>query len=160
MFDYFNNEKLRTKKNTDIADYNCGGWALNTFSWYCPCNEYAVKHRDEIYYDINPKNDEQYLLSPERTKICVEEMVKQFAGKIRPINNLHELKNNEYAVAFRLAPEYDDFHFCKRASNGKWSHKPGTKTIRPISKEEVFAEVWVSGFIEYTGQLVLLAVIK
>ena len=35
-FDPLNNQKTRNIKNSNRYNYNCGGYALETFSWYCP----------------------------------------------------------------------------------------------------------------------------
>ena len=34
--DFFNIKRTRNEENTDIEYYNCGGYALETYSWYCP----------------------------------------------------------------------------------------------------------------------------
>ena len=38
-FDPKNSNHLRNINNTDKFDYNCGGYALGTFSWYTPFDE-------------------------------------------------------------------------------------------------------------------------
>ena len=37
-YDYLNSNNYRNINNTSITLYNCGGYALNTFNWYCPRN--------------------------------------------------------------------------------------------------------------------------
>ena len=34
--DPFNHNGKRNRSNTDTDDYNCGGFALGTYSWYAP----------------------------------------------------------------------------------------------------------------------------
>ena len=36
MSDFLNSNKLRNEENTLESSYNCGGYALRTFSWYLP----------------------------------------------------------------------------------------------------------------------------
>ena len=37
--DWLNRSGLRNADNTDIDLYNCGGYALGTYSWYMPYPE-------------------------------------------------------------------------------------------------------------------------
>ena len=37
--DPFNKNNKRNVRNTERNTYNCGGYALGTFSWYCPHDE-------------------------------------------------------------------------------------------------------------------------
>ena len=75
---------------------------------------------------------------------------------LRRIQTLDELKENEYAVAFRLS-DYD-FHYIKRASNGHWFHKRGSSNYIDTMKEEVvFSESWGNG---YDGEIALLAIAR
>ena len=41
--DFFNERQTRNEENTEKKDYNCGGYALRTFSWYLPY-EYDEKN--------------------------------------------------------------------------------------------------------------------
>ena len=36
MYDPLNKTNYRNTNNTYNKDFNCGGWALNTFNWLCP----------------------------------------------------------------------------------------------------------------------------
>lgn len=36
MDDPLNKTNYRNTNNTYNEDFNCGGWALNTFNWLCP----------------------------------------------------------------------------------------------------------------------------
>ena len=40
--DLFNNERARNIHNTDTYFYNCAGYALGTFSWYQPYDDYDI----------------------------------------------------------------------------------------------------------------------
>ena len=149
-----NLNKTRNVRNTDIDDYNCGGYALGTFSWYRPS--------DNIYFDFGSRHLESIINGIENaTKECVEYMLNDFKGKLRVIKTTKELKENEYAIAFRISGNrYNDFHYAKRGDNGVWYHKMGHTKIRKIKKEKVFAKTWDFGEIEYCGNLVLFAKVK
>ena len=41
MDDPLNKTNYRNTNNTYNEDFNCGGWALNTFNWLCPFVNYA-----------------------------------------------------------------------------------------------------------------------
>ena len=146
--DYYNFNH-RTSRNTDLEDYNCGGYALGTFNWYLPYGNYEESISD-LYFGQNMSVNEiahyyeNYLLN-------------DFFGILRPIKSVNELAEDEQAIAFRVGEE--DFNFCKRGKNGVWYHKPGRNTIRRIKKSEVFAERWVSpdGFTIYDSEIILFA---
>ena len=138
------NKEGRNSKNTPLCNYNCGGYALNTYNWFCP-------NRDsDCYYSLTLE---------ERVDYAVKYMIKFFGKeKIRVISSVKEITSVEYAVAFRVGK--NDFHYMKRGKNGVWYHKPGSNTIRRATKEEVFADEWTSpcGWTIYDSKLVLLAV--
>ena len=150
--EFFNENHKRNVKNTYYRIYNCGGYALNTFSWYCP----HEKDSDRRYNSSTEKGMHT------TTDNAVNFMLKEF-NDLRVITDLKELQPNEYAIAFRIGglDGEDDFHFMKRGKNGKWYHKPGGLDIQPIAKEKVFADKWVSttwaGTCTYCGKLVLFA---
>ena len=57
MSDFLNSNKLRNEENTLESSYNCGGYALRTFSWYLP---YSVSFTD-IDQDTNSMLAEELL---------------------------------------------------------------------------------------------------
>ena len=115
--DPFNIAKERNTKNTNREEYNCGGYALGCYSWYCP---FTHQVRD---FEKN-----------------VNQILKDFPN-VRLINNTQDLMPNEYMIAFRLSQ--DDFHFMKRSKNGVWREKRGSQfKIRVVPKSVVFGEVW------------------
>ena len=150
--EFFNENHKRNVNNTYVRSYNCGGYAFNTFSWYCPYSN----NRGRKYNSTT----ERSMLNT--TNKAVEFMLKEF-NDLRVITDLKELQPNEYAIAFRIGGVggEDDFHFMKRGKNGKWYHKPGGTEIQFIAKEKVFADKWVSktwaGTYTYRGKLVLFA---
>lgn len=149
--DFFNKLGTRNTQNTRAFEYNCGGYALNTFSWYCPHNI----GNDRYYSSYSEKGMKK------TTQNAVDFMLKEFSD-LRVIKDIKELAQDEYAIAFRIGGVngVHDFHFMKRAKNGRWYHKAGGSDIRPISKDLVFGKQWVTGFFGanvYQGQLVLFA---
>ena len=133
--DPFNIAKERNIKNADRGEYNCGGYALGCYSWYCP---FSHQVRD---FEKN-----------------VNQILKDFPNA-RLIDNTQDLMPNEYMVAFRLSQ--DDFHFMKRGKNGVWREKRGSQSeIRIVPKSVVFGEVWSPHRYDngYRGEIALFAV--
>lgn len=133
--DPFNIAKERNTKNSDRGEYNCGGYALGCYSWYCP---FAHHVRD---FEKN-----------------VNQILKDFPNA-RLIDNIQDLMPNEYMVAFRLSR--DDFHFMKRSKNGVWREKRGGQPeIRIVPKSVVFGEVWSPHRYDngYRGKLAFFAI--
>lgn len=146
--DQFNKKNCRNRENTCDREYNCGGWALNTFSWYRPTQS--------VFFSRWGTDDKTPLAQTKMMDITIQSvvcMIQEFQD-LRVITHLKELKEDEYAIAFRIGSLVNDFHYCKRSKNGHWTHKMGGGSIRPIAKKEVFAENW---FGEYCGHLVLFA---
>ena len=139
MEDEYNRLGKRNIKNTTKRTYNCGGYALESFSWYLP----RLNGDDVCRADGTTIED------------CVKAMEEDFPN-LRRIQEISELKENEYAVAFRLS-DYD-FHYIKRARNGHWYHKMGgLHYIRTMKEEVVFSESWGKG---YDGEIALLAIAR
>ena len=65
MEDVMNNNGARTQSNTRSESYNCGGFALGTFSWYYPYDEDIVDYA----YDHGFIDDE------EKADICDEDQI-------------------------------------------------------------------------------------
>lgn len=139
--------------------YNCGGFALGTFNWYRPykfdCFEETLnKSIWEIREDIDCGYDYDEGCT-EIANIMVKFMESE--GLCRKINDSSELRKGEYLVAFKAS--YDDFHYARRLSNGRWFHKMGFCEIEEISEKQVFGYEWWSHLgCEYAGDLFLLAV--
>ena len=51
--DYLNKEHKRNLANTKISQYNCGGFALGTYSWYRPyhCSPRELIDMIDYYFD-------------------------------------------------------------------------------------------------------------
>lgn len=138
----------RNSRNTELSQYNCGGYALNTYNWFCPYGSYDG---DTLHgrrsKETTLKNFTRYILLT-------------FEERIRIISKVEEKTKDEYVIAFRIG--YSDFHFMKRGDNGVWYHKPGSNTIRRIKKTEVFSDAWYTpnGGIRYDSEIILFAMKK
>lgn len=143
--DLFNVQRKRNISNTERYLYNCAGYALGTFSWYCPNEE-----------DLGYWGHEENLSDVEmfaKTFETVNFMLKDFKGKLRVISSLEELRKDEYAIAYRVSSD-GDFHFMKKART-RWHHKRGnTPTILTESEDNVFNSIWCD---RYDGPIVLMA---
>ena len=151
--DYLNESGSRSVKTVNVREYNCGGYALNTFTWYRPHKSKYVVYGNEYEENLTEKDIE------ETYSYCVSVMLKDFPS-LRIIKDIKELQENEYAIAFRIGGlnnGVNDFHFMKRAKNGCWTHKMGQGDIQRIKKEQVFADVWHASFGDYKGKIVLFA---
>lgn len=140
---------MKKKKKISNFEYNCGGYALETYTWYRPSNDcwfdYGMEEMDEEEMAI-------------QTQKCVDFMLKQFKGLLRVIKGTWELQEQEYMIAFKIdGGGENDFHYMKRARNGHWSHKLGGHPVMKIKKEKVFKDHWVFSDITYYGKTVFLA---
>lgn len=141
--DQFNVNNLRNVDNSDKSGYNCAGYALQCFSWYMPAErsmEFWGWEKDEVSFPFRA------------TERAVSIMLRDFSD-LRRIQSLDEVRNNEYAILFRLSSD-GDFHYIRQVSNGHWYHKMGgAPRISTIRASEIF-EVW---FNRYDGPIVILA---
>ena len=143
--DLFNFQHKRNISNTERHLYNCAGYALGTFSWYCPNEE------DWEYWGSLDNWDDMTMLM--KTSETVQFMLKDFAGRLRLIGSVEEVNDNEYAIAYRLSRD-GDFHFMKKMANG-WHHKRGnTDRICVESEDYVLKKIWCD---RYNGPIVLMA---
>lgn len=162
--DGLNLRGMRNIRNTDRESYNCGGYALNTFSWYCP---YSSTKQGRILFRNFYSKRMKLLMGLNVNlvaRLCAKMMIKEFNGDLRIIKDLSELQKNEYAIAFRVGQD-GDFHFVKRTDKGLWLHKVGgDRKIRIMKKKEVLGnEPWANPFndeydtVEYNSKTILLA---
>lgn len=140
--DLFNHSNYRNIKNTPKSWYNCGGYALKTFSWYLPS--------DDVESWGGFIDEEDY---EEATAAAVKVMLRDFPT-LRVVQNENEVMKDEYCIAFRIS--YDgDFHYVRKAKNGVWYHKlGGCQWIDTFQAEQIYSECW---FGRYDGPLVLFA---
>ena len=143
--DLFNFQHKRNISNTEKHLYNCAGYALETFSWYCPNEE------DWEYWGHDEDLSDAEMFA--KTFETVKFMLKDFKGRLRLIGSVDEVQENEYAIAYRISSD-DDFHFMKKMKNG-WHHKRGrTDRIYVESEDYVLNEIWCD---RYNGPIVLMA---
>lgn len=145
--DELNFKRRRNIKNVDQYDYNCGGYALETFNWYCP---YDTDEQDDLYFGFLKDLDED---------ICASEtaqlMVNHFQGDLRIIKSFDELQDNEYGIIYKTGG--DDFHYVKRTKTGRFYHKPGKGKIRRMPAKEALSDVWETRFSCYSSKSIYLA---
>ena len=136
--DTLNEKKSRNMKNTFFVDYNCMGYATNTFAWACP---YDTEQEGEDLFDYGCGNYE----SNEKAELLTEKMLRDFKGKLRRIKALDEVKEGEHGILFKCGD--DDFHFIKYFPESKrFYHKRGSSRIKRISKDEALADTWCSSY--------------
>lgn len=146
IYDFYGEDELnlngeRNIQNTSKIDYNCGGYALETFNWYMP-------YEKELRYKLYGVNCGEYTLE-QTLQIAIDFMLKDFNGSLRLIDSVEELKDNEYAIAFKIGNH--DFHYAKRSKSGNWFHKMGGNSkIFRMSKEKIFSDSWINGYVSKT----------
>lgn len=144
--DLFNVQRKRNIDNTEKRLYNCAGYALGTFSWYCP-NE----KDDGNYWGFMDDWSDAEMFA--KTFETVQFMLKDFKGHLRLIGSVDEVQENEYAIAYRVSSD-GDFHFMKKMANG-WHHKRGNTSHIYIETEDyVLNEIWCD---RYDGPIALMA---
>lgn len=117
--DPFNTLGLRNIGNTVKCYYNCGGYALGTFSWYWP-------GRTEDEYDeiMEYAEDEDW---DNALELASEAIISELPGwSVVPFDLVMERKYSpkEYEiVAMRFCDH--DFHFWKLGRNWNWYDKMG-----------------------------------
>lgn len=176
--DRFNRNKTRNALNCDIEDYNCGGYALGTFSWFCPYEGMDYSNDDRVYLlfenGYNEIEVRQELLE-ENTQF----MLANIEG-LRLIGTPEEAAADERIIAYRVSlnigysdfsitnesgiivPDYVDvdFHFrMKDPDDKEWTEKMGWGSIEPCPSysEPIWNEGCLDGGFEYDGPTVLFA---
>lgn len=179
--DYLNVKRTRNCDNTNIKDYNCGGYCMNTFSWYNPYMEIVEEEGFDSFGDwaedlrISCKMDiidiYEYLL-----RVGREEILKDFPDTARLIQSTADVNEDEKLVAYRIGLifvcddhgyeylEHGDFHF-KQWEGDYWTDKPGGGNLR-FEEETIdgmLDKVWVNSWWDGTGydsDVILFAVKK
>lgn len=149
---YLNLNKERNAENTDNEEYNCGGYAMGTLTWIL-LDSFEYRDDREIW------DDEEF--AEEIANECVDEIVDYFEGLVRTINDFSELKNDEYAVLFRISYDddgyIDDYHFIKRHHDGHFTHKPGRSPVQDYIGDPLKG-VWEHSFVDYNSKIHIFAV--
>ena len=128
LFDDFNLDHKRNVRNTYVRDYNCMGYALDTYSWLIAYMEDG--ETDPFSVGVDKEEQEEILMS------CAKYLLNNFSLVPVTREQAYNVRGKKQIIAFRIA-EYD-FHFMVRRKNGSWYHKMGSQDIHRINKEEVF----------------------
>ena len=166
--DPFNRNGERNRSNTDTYDYNCGGFALGTYSWYMP---YHSDDQMEVYgrwddiqmwldvakyaNNIVDRTDARmtahtYVVS--LLNLFVERILEDFPT-VRRVQTFEEIKPDERIILFRTGA--DDFHFIVSFDHKHWWHKYGSNCIEELCEDEVFDTEWANG--RYFSPIAILA---
>ena len=131
-------------ENFDPFYYNCGGFALSTYTWVRPFE--FVEDNIEMY----PYRFDRGLWR------LVGGLLEQF--NIRCVTSFKYISSNEYPAIFRVGS--NDFHFMRYSKllDG-WIDKMGGSSCINLHKEkEIMREYWYGG--RYDSQIIKLAVRK
>ncbi len=134
LYDDFNLDHERNVRNTNFRDYNCMGYALDTYSWLIAYLE--DEETDAFNYGVNKKEQEKVLMS------CAKYLLNNFPLVPITREEAYNARGRKQIIAFRIA-RYD-FHFIVRRKNGRWYHKMGSTPICSISKDDVFTDYWTN----------------
>lgn len=117
--DPFNTLGLRNINNTTKRYYNCGGYALGTFSWYWPGR--TTEEHDEIMEYAEAEDWDNAL------ELAAEAIVDELPGwSIVPFELImkREYSPKDYEVVAMRFCDWD-FHFWKLGRNWNWYDKMG-----------------------------------
>lgn len=127
--------KNNAMRNLNRSAFNCGGYALNVFTWYLPFDR-----RNECWDFDHIERHVAYML-------------KEFGGRLRLIECESNANLYERVVFFRGCSW--DFHYVWKGKNGHYYHKMGArKNIEQMKKEEVYGESWCK---KYNGKVYIFA---
>lgn len=131
------------------AKFNCGGFALQTLTWFIPK---VWKHgRNENFYSV--EEVDEFVCD------CAQSILEEYNERYRDIERLVEVRDymevpaGIEVVGFRAASdsyedqdtgeevfEMDDFHFIWRDGNGEWWEKCGWSEVKSLEYEP--DDVW------------------
>lgn len=166
--DPFNRNGKRNRSNTDTDAYNCGGFALSTYSWYVPyrsdeqMNIYDRWDNIQMCLDVaeDADNTADRIDARETVHICVVSLLNLFVKRIledfpsvRRVQTFEEIKPDERIILFRIGA--DDFHFIVSFDHKHWWHKYGCNYIEELCEDEVLDTEWANG--RYFSPIVILA---
>lgn len=152
--DEYNVNRKRNRKNTNREDYNCFGYALETFSWGLPCD--TEEECEELYdfdmweYDYD---EDDFNESAERG---AEWMLNNVPNLRRVDSPDEKLEEGEWLIGFKVGAGTGDgdFHYIKRTPSGRFYHKPGGSYVRRMGKKEALSDNWCDG--RYTSRTIWL----
>lgn len=145
--DRFNHKKTRTLTNSDTLDYNCGGLAFETFSWYEP--EHEIGELDDIFQNLTDEGFLKEEVEYEILERAKENILNDFSN-FEYLEHLSDADVNDNVVAFRIFTDPDnedlDFHFRVRIEE-TWFEKCGGGKIRQVKSYN--ESPWREGFLCY-----------
>ena len=162
--DYLNNKKTRNAQNCENEDYNCGGFALETYSWYKPFSKnYPAKKvikRSLEFFRNTPFAPEPY--EKEVKELLVRRAIRTMLSDFPNLKKIDtegakrlpkEHKHIAFRICFSFNGDYEniynrygydyDFHYVVRLK-GSWYEKMGSSSIRKIKFQ---FEPWEYGSI-------------
>ena len=144
--DPYNTLGLRNVRNAIKREYNCAGYALGCFSWYCPDDGTRYCYFDEY------NNESMH----EQTMHFVKNILQDFPS-LRLIDSIEQAQKSDEVIAFRLSTKITDFHFMVR-KHGRWYHKQGGKpAIDTVTEQIALRESWFNDYgNEYDGEIILM----
>lgn len=166
--DPFNRNGKRNRSNTDTDAYNCGGFALGTYSWYVPyrsdeqANIYDRWANIQMWLDAAEDADNTadlidasvtantYVVS--LLNLFVKRILEDFPS-VRRVQTFEEIKPDERIILFRIGA--DDFHFIVSFDHKHWWHKYGCNYIEELCEDEVLDTEWANG--RYFSPIAILA---
>lgn len=166
--DPFNRNGKRNRSNTDTDAYNCGGFALGTYSWYVPYRSDEQRQIYERWANIqmwldaaeDADNTADRIDARETVHICVVSLLNLFVKRIledfpsvRRVQTFEEIKPDERIILFRIGA--DDFHFIVSFDHKHWWHKYGWNYIEELCEDEVLDTEWADG--RYFSPIAILA---
>lgn len=143
-YDSLNSRKCRNRDNTERHDYNCAGFALETYNWYAPYTK-KMSNIKLIEQLISNGIDDEDLVTAIMLNYNVSIILKDFKDRVRVFSHhTSPLKENERLIAFRVYFEWRDdcktifdcdFHFMKKEDD-IWYEKMGGCPIEEVCKAE------------------------
>ena len=141
----------KNSRKTYRGSYNCGGYALRTYTWFLPyqClnteDEKLLNKEDDLkeyVYEIWDEMDENVYDERDIKSICnnaasmlVDHMISAFEGKLREIAKVDDAKKDERVIAFRFGSK--DFHYMIKGRVGhQWHSKMGASHYIDTFDEE------------------------
>lgn len=164
--DPLNRKQNRNVTNTAENSYNCGGYALRTFSWYWPHDggDEIDELIDDMYY---AEGESVGTICEVVTDLEVAYMLEEFGDTLRVIHSETDAGEGEEAIQFRvlIQPEEDnewvnnDYHF-RVLRDGVWMEKNGDRSVKEVTDRDTLPNGnWISPTdkLEYNGPIVWLA---
>ena len=136
----------------DRWDYNCGGYALETYDWYLPYD-----NEDKDWYYLSDCIEQAGFY--DTNKMCVDYILAEFPelmliSEQAVRDKLLDCRHYQI-IAFRLETDGDnDFHFMKLGKNGSWYEKRGSSSRIYCHNYEYVFGVWNG---RYNGNITFFA---